>query len=118
MSENALLFAEIATTLDDYFDGIFEGSTEKLDRVFHPDGRLSCVTDGTLSAVDKDGYLDIVRNRAAPINSGAARYDKIVSIDMAGPGAAVAKVECAVPPRFFTDILTMIKVDGQWRIIN
>ena len=111
-------FSEITIALTDYFDGIFEGNIEKLDRIFHPDGRLNCVTDGTLFAVNKRDYLDIVSARASPMSSGAGRYDKIISIDMAGPGSAVAKVECAIPPRYFTDLLTMVKLDGQWQIIN
>ena len=111
-------FGEISATLMDYFDGIFEGDTEKLDHVFHSDGRLSCATDGTLVSVDKEDYLKIVASRKSPRDSGAKRYDRIISIDMAGPGAAIAKVECAIPPKYFTDLLTLIKLEGRWRIIN
>lgn len=118
MPKSAPEFAEIASALIDYFDGIYESDTDRLDRVFHPDGRLSCVTDGDLAAMTKAEYLELVRGRAAPASSGAERFDKIISIDMAGPGAATAKVECAVPPKYFTDLLTLIKTDGQWRIIN
>ena len=118
MPKTASEFSEIVTALTDYFDGIFEGDTEKLDRIFHPEGRLNCVTDRTFFAVDKTDYLNIVADRTSPKSSGAKRYDKIISIDMAGPSSAIAKVECAIPPKYFTDLLTLIKLDGQWRIIN
>lgn len=30
---------------------------------------------------------------------------------------ALARVECAIGPKFFTDLLTFIKLDGRWQII-
>ena len=118
MPKSAPEFAEIAQSLIDYFDGIYEGDTTKLERVFHPDGRLNCVTDGDMVAMTKAEYMDLVKGRPSPASTGANRYDRVISIDTAGPGAAIAKVECAVPPKYFTDLLTLIKLDGQWRIIN
>ncbi|MDD9877826.1 MAG: nuclear transport factor 2 family protein [Magnetovibrio sp.] len=118
MPKSAPEFAEIATALVDYFDGIYEGDSSKLDRIFHADGRLNSVTDGDMVAMTKAEYLDLVGGRASPASTGANRHDRIVAIDIAGPGAATAKVECAVPPKYFTDLLTLIKVDGEWRIIN
>jgi hypothetical protein len=26
------------------------------------------------------------------------------------------KLKCAVPPRYFTDILSFLKIDGRWQI--
>ena len=46
-----------------------------------------------------------------------ARADRIVSIDFSGPATAFAKVECQIPPRYFTDYLTLLKVDGRWQVI-
>jgi len=80
--ENTTAFIEITAILSDYFDGIYEGNTEKLDRVFHPAGQLSCVTDGSLNLTNKTKYLEIVANREPPESKGPHRYDKIISIDM------------------------------------
>ena len=46
--KNTTAFIEITAILSDYFDGIYEGNTEKLDLIFHPEGRISCVPDGYL----------------------------------------------------------------------
>ena len=58
---------------------------------------------------------------ALPLSSakskGSARADRIVSIDFSGPATAFAKVECQIPPRYFTDYLTLLKVDGRWQVI-
>ena len=43
--------------------------------------------------------------------------DVVVSIDFSGPATAFAKVECQIPPRYFTDYLTLLKVDGRWQVI-
>ena len=51
--ENTTAFIEIMAILSDYFDGIYEGNTEKLDRVFHPEGQISFVTDGYLNFLNK-----------------------------------------------------------------
>ena len=91
---------------------------KKLDRIFYPDERLQCVTDGLLFAVRKRDYLDIVAGRASPMSSEAGGYDTIITMDMAGPSSAVAKVECAIPPGYFKDLLTMVKLNGEWQIIN
>ena len=40
-----------------------------------------------------------------------------MSIDFSGPGTAFAKVECQLPPRYFTDYLTLLKVGGKWQVI-
>ena len=46
----------------------------------------------------------------------ATRY-RIVTIDQSGPATAFAKVECALPPRFFVDYLTLLKTKDGWRIV-
>ena len=48
---------------------------------------------------------------------GLPRHDRIVTIDQSGPVSAFAKVECALPPRFFVDYLTLLKTKDGWRIV-
>lgn len=31
---------------------------------------------------------------------------------------AFAKVECSIPPKFFTDFLVLLKLDGRWQIVS
>ena len=44
--------------------------------------------------------------------------DRIVSIDMAGPETAFVKLECSVHPRYFTDYLSLLKLNGGLRIVS
>jgi hypothetical protein len=50
-------------------------------------------------------------------SKGSERRDRIVSIDFSGPQTAFAKVECQIPPRYFTDYLTFLKANGRWQVI-
>jgi hypothetical protein len=60
----------------------------------------------------------MVEGRKSAKANGSERRDRIVSIDFSGPGTAFAKVECQIPPRYFTDYLTLLKTDGRWQVIS
>ncbi len=107
----------ITETLGDYFSGIYDGDAGKLERVFLPEASLFSATDGPLIAMPVADYVDVVRNRPSPASTGAVNTDCIYSIDLAAPEMALAKVGLSVPPKIFTDYLTLLKVDGRWRII-
>ena len=57
-----------------------------------------------------------MKNRESPQAAGKARDDMILAIDLIGPEMAHVKLKCAVPPRYFTDILSFLKIDGRWQI--
>lgn len=109
--------AEIAEVLRLYFDGLHFSDPERLARVFHPDARYACATESPLIHLGMAEYFPIVAGRASPASRGERRRDRIVSIELAGPVTAAVRVECAIGPKFFTDLLTMIHVDGRWQII-
>jgi hypothetical protein len=52
------------------------------------------------------------------LSQDLARNDKILSTNIAGPDTAFAVVNCAVPPRYFTDYLTLLKTSNGWRIVS
>jgi Putative lumazine-binding len=110
--------AEVAEVLLTYLDGLHHGDTARLRRVFHPEARYTTATDGTLLTLSMAEYLPIVDARPAPAGTGEPRRDRIVSIELAGPVTAVARVECAIAPRRFVDILTLVQVDGRWQIVS
>ncbi|MEC8062071.1 MAG: nuclear transport factor 2 family protein, partial [Pseudomonadota bacterium] len=63
-------------------------------------------------------YLEMIAGRQSPAAQGLARHDKILSIHWAGPNTALATVNCAIPPRYFTDYLTLMKGPDGWRIVS
>lgn len=110
-------YGEIVELLGQYFDGLYHSDTARLRRVFHPQARYVCATESPLVHLGMDEYFPIVDKRPSPASRGEARRDRIVSIELAGPVTAFARVNCAIGPRFFTDLLTLIRVDGRWQII-
>jgi hypothetical protein len=110
--------AEITRVLEDYFVGLYESDTAKLARAFHPRAHYVCATGGTLTHLTMDEYFPIVDRRPSPASRNEPRADRIISIELAGPVTALARVECAVGPKHFTDLLSFIFIDGRWQIIS
>ena len=108
---------DVKAALADYFDGIYESSEDKLRSAFHPDAHIYSATGGTLADFDLDAFVGRVTGRESCASQGAPRTDKIVSIDFSGPNSALAKVELSVPGTDFVDFLSLMKIDGRWRII-
>lgn len=111
-------YAEVTEALSLYFDGLYHSDTKRLARVFHPKAQYVCATDGTLLYLGMDEYFPVVDKRPSPASAGEARRDEIVSISFAGPVTAVARVHCAIGPKFFTDLLTLVHLDGRWQIVS
>ena len=108
--------AEIEAAVKTYLDGLYEGDADKLARVFHPSSALTGEKDGQPMIVPRDQWLAAVRGRASPKSQGLARHDHVLAIDLAGPTTAFVKLKCAIPPRFFTDDLSFLKIDGRWQV--
>ena len=105
---------EAATRL--YLDGLYEGDTEKLAASFHETSALTHEAGGKLTILPRDEWFAAVRNRPSPQAQGLSRHDEILLIDQSSPTTAFVKVKCAIPPRFFVDYLSFLKVDGRWRV--
>ena len=89
------------------------------DKPFHPASHLYSVgADGKAADFPRADWFKMVEGRKSAKASGSERRDRIVSIDFSGPGTAFAKVECQIPPRYFTDYLTLLKADGRWQVIS
>lgn len=111
-------FDAVSAVLQDYFEGLHHSDTNILRRVFHPSALYACATDGTLLTMRMKEYMPIVDKRPSPASRGDGRTDGILSIEFVGPVTALAKVECSIKPKFFTDLLTLIYVEGRWQIIS
>jgi len=101
-----------------YFDGLYYSDSILLAEVFHPKAHYVCATDGKLLQLNMQEYFPIVDKRPSPASREEQRTDHIVSIGFAGPVTAFARVECSIGPKFFTDFLSLIFVDGRWQIIS
>jgi hypothetical protein len=118
-SPSVTILAEIEAVVRLYLDGLYEGDAEKLARAFHPVSALhSLASDGSVQVLPRDTWLDWVKSRPSPAALGLAREDRILAIDLNGEEAACVKLACAIPPRFFTDYLLLLKTGEGWRIVQ
>jgi len=110
---------EIQTVLQTYFDGVHNGDTSKLAAAFHETADLRGVNaDGTLSVLPRKQWLEGVGGRPSAASQKLERRDAIISIDRSGPDTAFAKVQCQIPPRYFTDYLVLARLKDGWKIIS
>jgi len=100
-----------------YLDGLYESDADKIASAFHPTSALTSVADdGALVITPRDQWLDRVRTRPSPQQQGLSRHDRVLAIDLISPTMAYVKLNCAIPPRFFTDQLSLLKIDGRWQV--
>jgi Putative lumazine-binding len=106
----------IAAAVTRYLDGLYDGDADKIASVFLPSSALTQVFENDLKITPRDVWLDAVRTRPSPKAQGLQRHDHVLTVDLISQTLAHVKVNCAIPPRFFTDVLSFVKLDGHWRI--
>jgi hypothetical protein len=99
----------IRATIQHYFDG---GMSVR--KAFHPTARMTFVRD-SLVVVPIEEYIS--RAEANAGQGGGWKDKRIASIDIANT-VAVAKLELASGENRVTDYMTLLKIDGQWLIVN
>ncbi|MEU9130134.1 nuclear transport factor 2 family protein [Kitasatospora sp. NPDC048540] len=118
MSGRADAETAVRAVLGAYFDGLYQGDREALEGVFHPQAVYATATEGPLLLLHMPEYLPMVARREPPAARREERRDRIVSVEFAGPVTALARVECAMGPRRYSDFLTMVQVEGRWQIVS
>jgi hypothetical protein len=106
----------ITETVQLYLDGLYEGDTDKLAKAFHPTSSLASEDKGVLTQVPREKWLEMVRGRQSGKSQELTRHDEIIQIDQSSPTTAFVKLKCQLPPRYFTDYLLLLKVDGRWQV--
>jgi hypothetical protein len=101
-----------------YFDAAYEMDAEKFASIFHHSCAVTKVgEDGNVSVTPIEMWLAGVRSMKAPKLQGLERHDEILSIDVERD-LALLKVKLQIPPRYFTDMLSCLKVAGTWKIVQ
>lgn len=107
---------DIRAAANTYLDGLHEGNADKLATVFHPTSVLTYEENGVLTPLPRDQWLRELRSRPSAKARGLQRHEEILQIDLASSTTAFVKLKCAIPPRFFTDYLCFLKIDGKWQV--
>ncbi|WID94909.1 nuclear transport factor 2 family protein [Bosea vestrisii] len=108
----------LRTLAQTYFDAAYEMDADKFASIFHPSSSVTKVADdGDVGVAPIATWLAVVRNTKAPKQQGAERDDEILSIDVERD-LALLKVKLQVAPRHFTDLLSCLKINGTWKIVQ
>lgn len=107
--------AAVRKTLELYFSGHSTGDGEYFRKAFHPSSKLFAVRDGKFWELPSADYA--ARASGRPAADEAQRKRRVESIDITG-NAAVAKLVLDYPEVRFTDYMTLLKVEGEWKIVN
>jgi hypothetical protein len=100
-----------------YFKGIYEGNITTLGNILNPGTLLFGDVKGQPYAKTLDQYLDGVKNRQSPKDSGKPFKGTIISIDVVN-SIAVAKVHVKMYDFNYDEFLSFHKIDNQWMIVN
>jgi hypothetical protein len=111
-------YGAVAQAVSTYYDGLYHGDTSALGEVFHADARYVTVSSGELLQLDMNSYFPKVDARQSPESLGDPYGYSLESIQFAGPTTASVRLRSSMLGKHFIDFLSMIKLDGSWRIIS
>lgn len=107
--------AAVRAAIEHYFRGHATGDGAHYRNVFHPDSKLFFVRGAQLTQWTSDEYIG--RASGKPAADEAQRKRAIDWIDVTGD-AAVVKLTLTYPDVTFTDYMSLLKIDGTWKIVN
>jgi len=108
----------ITTALENYyFKGIYEGDVNTLKNIFNDGTLLFGDIKGQPYAKTLDQYLNGVKNRQSPKDSGKPFKGTIISIDVVN-SIAVAKVHVKMYEFNYDEFLSFHKINNRWLIVN
>lgn len=101
--------------LENYLKGHATGDGEFFKKAFHTDGNMIWIRDGKFTTRSFAEYITGASGK--PPTDEAKRKRSIESIDVAG-SAASAKIILDYPTVRFVDFMTLLKIDGEWKIVS
>ena len=114
-NQDSILISEALEEL--YFKGINEGKVETLKKIFHRGTLLFGDVKGQPYAKTLDAYLEGVKNRQSPKDSGTPFKGTINSIEVIN-SIAMARVQVKMYAFNYDEFLSFHKIDDQWLIVN
>ncbi|HKQ52455.1 MAG TPA: nuclear transport factor 2 family protein [Pyrinomonadaceae bacterium] len=107
--------AGVRKALEYYLQGHATGDGENHKKAFHPEAKLFWIRDGKFAERTSADYIAGAPGK--PAADEAQRKRSIEMIDITG-NAAVAKIVLDYPNAKLTDYMSLLKVDGEWKIVN
>ena len=100
-----------------YFPGIYEGDLNALGQIFNAGTLLFGDVKGQPYAKTLDQYLDGVKNRQSPKDSGKPFKGEVLKINVVN-SIAIAEVKVKMYDFIYHEFLSFHKLNGRWLIVN
>jgi hypothetical protein len=105
----------VREAIEYYFKAHATGDGEYLREAFHPVANLYFVRDDELAQFTLEEYIALFDG--SPEDDEDQRIRSIDEIDISG-NAAIATITLDYPNAIYTDYMSMLKIEGQWKIVN
>jgi len=105
----------VRVPLENYLKGHATGEGEFFKKAFHTEGNMVWIRDGKFTTRSFAEYIAGASGK--PPSDEAKRKRSIEGIDIAG-NAASAKIILDYPSVRFVDFMTLLKIDGEWKIVS
>ena len=101
--------------LENYMKAHATGDPEYIRKAFHPDAKVFSSRDGKLQQLTAAEFAG--RFNGKPADDETKRKRWIESVKITG-NAGFGVIVLDYPTVKFTDYMSLLKVDGEWKIIN
>lgn len=101
--------------LENYINAQATGNADYIRKAFFPSARIMAFRDGKLINLSVDEFAS--RFSGKPAADELQRKRRIESLDING-NAGVARIVLDYPDVTMIDYMSLLKVDGEWKIIN
>jgi len=105
----------VKVPLNNYLQAQATGNSELVLKAFYKDARIMALRSDKISNLSVEEFAGFFKGKTADDESERKR--RIESIDISG-NAAIAKITLDYPTIKFTDYMTLLKIDGEWKIVN
>ncbi len=105
----------VKVPLENYIKGHATGDGEYMKKAFHTEGNLIFIRDGKFTTRSFADYIAGFTGKSAADEAQRKRW--IESVDVVG-NAATAKIILDYPSAKLTDYMSLLKINGEWKIVN
>ena len=109
--------AAVRAALQHYIQGHATGDPAHMRLAFHPAARLFWSSADTLATRTSDEYIARMPGKPAADEATGIRKRTIEIVDVTG-NAAVGKIVLDYPDAHIVDYMSLLKTNGEWKIIN
>ena len=108
----------VLKAVEDYINSAYESDGATTRKIFDDDAKVTGHINNKLIRQTKEDWATFVeKNIPSPKEQGKSKAYEILMVD-AGEETAVVKVKSEYIDIIFTDTLSFLKIDNEWKIYN